>query len=294
MFDAGSGGAIRSESGLDQKTGSTKTGDGVNSAQGYQTGAQTSHRRRGPEALGGGGREPARCDSGPTAHRSWCQMQHRDSPQRTCPAGLSTLKKTVRPSEQDRPDVKVRREEWAEKTAGIDLDRFVFLDESGAKTNLPRLYGRIKQGRRLYDSAPCGRWETTTMIASIRLDGSSAPMVLDGACDGVCFRAYVDQVLVPSLRPGDIVVMDNLGAHKVAGVVEAIERAGAKVWYLPPYSPDLNPIEKMWSKIKNSLRRTKARTQESLWEAIGEALRNVTDSDAKGWFQSCGYGYILS
>ncbi len=132
------------------------------------------------------------------------------------------------------------------------------------------------------------------MIASIRLDGSSAPMVLDGACDGVCFRAYVDQVLVPSLRPGDIVVMDNLGAHKVAGVVEAIERAGAKVWYLPPYSPDLNPIEKMWSKIKNSLRRTKARTQESLWEAIGEALRNVTDSDAKGWFQSCGYGYILS
>jgi len=134
-------------------------------------------------------------------------MQHRDSPQRACPAGFSTLKKTVRPSEQNRPDVRVRREEWAENAAGIDLGRFVFLDESGAKTNLTPLYGRIKQGRRLYDSAPCGRWKTTTMIASIRLDGSSAPMVLDGACDGVSFRAYVDQVLVPSLRPGDIVVM---------------------------------------------------------------------------------------
>lgn len=132
------------------------------------------------------------------------------------------------------------------------------------------------------------------MIASIRLDGSSAPMVLDGACDGASFRAYVDQVLVPSLRPGDIVVMDNLGAHKVAGILEVIQRAHAEVWYLPPYSPDLNPIEKMWSKIKNSLRRSKARTQESLWEAIGEALQNVTESDAKGWFHSCGYGHIIS
>ena len=132
------------------------------------------------------------------------------------------------------------------------------------------------------------------MIASIRLDGSSAAMVLDGACDGVSFLAYLDQVLVPSLRPGDIVIMDNLAAHKVAGVLEAVERAGAEAWYLPPYSPDLNPIEKMWSKIKSSLRRAKARTQESLWEAIGEAMRNITENDAKGWFQSCGYGYIIS
>ena len=221
-------------------------------------------------------------------------MQYRGGPQHPLSARLSTLKKTLRPSEQSRPDVKVRREEWAEKTAGIDLDRFVFLDESGAKTNLTPLYGRLKQGRRLFDAAPCGRWETTTMIASIRLDGSTAPMVLDGACDGVSFRVYLDRVLVPSLRPGDIVVMDNLSAHKMAGVAEAVERVGAEVWYLPPYSPDLNPIEKMWSKIKSSLRRAKARTQEGLWEAIGEALQNVTESDAKGWFQSCGYGYIIS
>lgn len=132
------------------------------------------------------------------------------------------------------------------------------------------------------------------MISSIRLDGSTAPMVLEGACDGVSFLAYINQVLVPSLRPGDIVIMDNLSAHKVAGVQEAVERAGAEVWYLPPYSPDLNPIEKMWSKIKSFLRHAKARTQEDLWEAIGEAFQNITQSDAEGWFYSCGYGHIIS
>jgi len=187
--------------------------------------------------------------------------------------------------------VKAQREAWPERFAGVAPERLIFLDESGAKTNLTRLYGRAPGGGRVVDAAPRGHWCTTTMLSSIRLDGSKAAMVVEGPTDGEVFGVYVDQVLVPSLRPGDIVVMDNLAPHKMVRVVAAIEAVGAEVWYLPPYSPDLNPIEKMWSKVRQFLRRVKARTQEALWQAIGAALQTVSDTDAVNWFRSCGYCY---
>ena len=185
--------------------------------------------------------------------------------------------------------MKAQREDWVRKIVGVDPWRFRFLDESGAKTNMVRLYGRSFDGQRVYDAVPHGHWSTTTMLSVVGLEGAKAPMVIEGPVDADVFRAYVEQVLVPELRAGDIVVMDNLSPHKASGIREAIEAAGAEVWYLPPYSPDFNPIEKMWSKIKELLRKAKARTQEALLDAIAAALSLVTVSDAKGWFESCGY-----
>ena len=187
--------------------------------------------------------------------------------------------------------MKRQRETWWHRIAGLDLDRLVFLDESGAKTNMTRLYGRTFGGGRVVDAAPHGHWHTTTMLASIRLDGTTAAMVIEGATDAAVFGAYVDHVLVPSLRPGDVVVMDNLAPHKVASVAEAIASVGATAWYLPPYSPDFNPSEKMWSKIKAFLRKVKARTPEALLNAIATALRTVSVFDVAAWFKSCGYSY---
>lgn len=157
---------------------------------------------------------------------------------------------------------------------------------------MTRLRGRARRGQRLHARAPCGRWQSTTMISSIRLDGTTAAMTISGATDTEVFRTYVEQVLCPTLRPGDIVVMDNLGAHKSPATRALIEAAGASVEFLPAYSPDYNPIEKMWSKIKNLLRRAEARTPEALDEAIGAALEQVTPNDARGWFASCGYNII--
>lgn len=199
------------------------------------------------------------------------------------------IKKTLRASEQERPDVKERREAWIAEQGCLDVQRLVFVDESGAKTNMTRLRGRAREGARVMDRAPHGHWCTTTMISSIRLDGTSACMAVDGATDKDVFREYVRRVLVPTLRPGDIVVLDNLSAHKDSEALELIESAQAALRFLPPYSPDLNPIEKMWSKVKSFLRSAKARTQEELCDAIGAALRTVTLQDAEGWFQSCGY-----
>ncbi len=142
---------------------------------------------------------------------------------------------------------------------------------------------------RLHAKAPCGRWQSTTMISSVRLDGTTAAMTIAGATDTEVFRTYVDKVLCPTLRPGDIVVMDNLGAHKNAETLELIRAAGAEPRFLPAYSPDLNPIEKMWSKVKALLRSEEARTPEELDLAVGRALAKVTANDARGWFASCGY-----
>jgi len=173
----------------------------------------------------------------------------------------------------------------------MNHERLVFIDESGAKTNMMRLYGRAKSGQRALDDAPSGHWCTTTMISSVRLDGSTDCMVVDGATTKDIFKAYVEQILLPTLKAGDVVVMDNLSAHKNQETIDLIESVGAELWYLPPYSPDLNPIEKMWSKIKSILRTLKARTEKALINAIAKALEAVTASDAKGWFESCGYQY---
>ena len=154
---------------------------------------------------------------------------------------------------------------------------------------MTRLYGRARGGQRMVDAAPHGQWSTTTMISALRVDGSTADMVIDSATDGAVFLAYIEKILAPTLKANDIVVMDNLSTHKMAAVVSAIQATGAKVRFLPPYSPDLNPIEKMWSKIKAFLRKAKARTKEALWQAIGMALKTVSASDALNWFKSCGY-----
>jgi transposase len=171
----------------------------------------------------------------------------------------------------------------------LEPARLVFLDESGAKTNMTRLRGRAKGGQRCVDDTPHGHWCTTTMISSIRLDGSTACMAIDGATSSEIFREYVRQVLVPTLRTGDIVIFDNLPAHKDCDAMNLIHAAGAMTLPLPAYSPDLNPIEKMWSKVKEFLRSAKARTFETLLDAIAKALKIVTEQDAQGWFNSCGY-----
>ncbi len=174
----------------------------------------------------------------------------------------------------------------------VDPGSFVFLDESGAKTNMTRLYGRSPIGERCVDHTPDGHWKTMTMLSAIRLDGviQDATVVVDGPMDAATFLAYTQQFLAPSLRPGDVVVMDNLSSHKGAGIREAIEAAGADLWYLPPYSPDLNPIEKLWSKVKAWLRRVSAKTFDALNDAIADALRAVHPTECPNYFQACGYG----
>lgn len=165
----------------------------------------------------------------------------------------------------------------------------MFFDESGAKTNMTRRYGRVIGGGRVFDSAPFGHWCTTTMLSSIRLDGTYACMVVDGPTDQEVFREYVRCILAPSLRPDDIVILDNLRVHKDKKAKQYIEDKHATLSFLPPYSPDLNPIEKMWSKIKEFLRNGKARNPENLFTTIGAAFKTVTAQDATGWFRSCGY-----
>jgi transposase len=179
--------------------------------------------------------------------------------------------------------------EWVERTAGIEPGRFVFLDQSNAKTTMTRTYGRAPRGERVVDHVPAGRYHSTTMMGAVRLDGAVAAMVYEGGTDVPVMQTFAETELRRILRPGDIVVMDNLAAHKDPEVIEAIERDGISVWHLPPYSPDYNPIEQMWSKVKGILRSIKARTAEALLEAIGVALRAVTATDAQGWFAHCGY-----
>ena len=167
--------------------------------------------------------------------------------------------------------------------------RLIFLDESGARTHMKRLYGRAAKGERLVDTMPGGHWRTTTMISAIRTGGVATAMVTEGATDATVFRGFVEHFLVPALRRGDIVVMDNLSSHKVSGVREAIESVGAQLWYLPPYSPDFNPIEQAWSKVKSVLRSITPKTTRQLYRAVGTALRRVTRRECQNYFANCGY-----
>jgi transposase len=167
----------------------------------------------------------------------------------------------------------------------IDLDRLIFLDESGVSTQMTRLYARCAGGARIHESTPDGRWKILTILGAISTRGMIATMTIEAATDREIFLAYLDEVLCPKLRPGDVVVMDNLSSHKVQGVRERIEAAGAQLLYLPPYSPDLNPIEKAWAKLKQLLRAAKARTKEALDLAIAELLPLLTAQDARAWFR---------
>lgn len=181
------------------------------------------------------------------------------------------------------------RADWADSLPGLDLDRLVFLDECGINTQMARLHGRCRQGTRLVDSSPAASWKTVTLLSAVRLAGVTAPMMVPGAINGESFAGYVEQFLVRELKPGDIVVMDNLPSHKSRRVSDAVEGAGCSLVYLPPYSPDLNPIENMWSKVKSCLRKAGARTYESLIDAVRDALLEVTPADCDGYFEHCGY-----
>jgi len=182
-----------------------------------------------------------------------------------------------------------KRKRWAQDQSGLDIDQLVFIDESGAKTNMTRLRGRALGGRRVVDTVPCGHWNSTTMLGSLRWDGSTTCMMIEGGTTGEVFREYVRQVLAPSLRPGDIVIADNLSSHKDPVSEALIEACGATLRFLPPYSPDFNPIEQLWSKVKQHLRSAKARTPESLSDAIAQAMESISAQDAEGWFFLCGY-----
>jgi transposase len=199
-------------------------------------------------------------------------------------------KKVIHAAEQQRPDVQARRADWTVERLGWEPSHLVFIDESGARTNLIRQYGRCLRGRRLVAYAPHGHWKTTTFVVALREDGLTAPMVLDGAMNGKAFLAYVRQVLVPTLQPGDLVVLDNLSSHKAAGVREAIEQAGARLTYLPPYSPDLNPIEQFFSKLKAILRKTAASSIERLWTVIGSCLKDFSPNECAAYLVNAGYG----
>ena len=182
-----------------------------------------------------------------------------------------------------------KRKQWKQNQAILDSNRLVFLDESGVNTGMTRLYGRALKHERVIDAVPDIRFHRTTILSSVRLDGTTVPLVFEGALNGNIFQVYVTQMLAPTLRPGDIVVMDNLSSHKVSGIVETIEAVGASVLFLPPYSPDLNPIELMWSKIKAILRKLKVRAKELLDDAIAFAFNAVSASDISGWFRHDGY-----
>ena len=204
-------------------------------------------------------------------------------------ARLEIKKKSLRAAEQDRPDVAKARAEWREKQPRLTPTQLVFIDETWTKTNMVRLYGRAPGNQRVVDAVPHGHWKTSTFIGALRCDGISATGVIDGAINGELFLAWVDQVLVPTLRKGDVVIMDNLGSHKVKGVREAIEAAGASLMFIPPYSPDLNPIEQVFAKLKALLRAKKLRTVEALWKALGSLVDCFTPDECANFLRHAGY-----
>lgn len=193
-------------------------------------------------------------------------------------------------SEQDRPDVARRREQWRKYQGRLDLDHLVFIDETWAKTNMEALRGWCPRGQRLSGRAPFGHWKTMTFLAALRNDRIDAPCVLDGPINGPTFNLYVEEFLVPTLKHGDIVIMDNLGSHKNPAIRKAIRRAGAKLFFLPPYSPDLNPIEQMFSKLKHLLRKAAERSVEKTWRRIGSLLDAFAPEECHRYLQNSGYG----
>jgi transposase len=193
-------------------------------------------------------------------------------------------------SEQDRPDVARRREQWRRYQGRIDPARLVFIDETWTKTNMAPLRGWALRGERLRGKAPYGHWNTMTFIAALRHDRIDAPWLVDGPINGERFRTYVERVLVPTLSPGDLVIMDNLSSHKSKAVRNALRKAGARVFLLPKYSPDLNPIEQVLAKFKHLLRKAVARTREAVCAATGEIMETYTPEECINYFRNCGYG----
>jgi transposase len=198
---------------------------------------------------------------------------------------VDTEKKVLQASERKEEE----RRQWREQTKELDARKFVFLDESGSNIALTRLYARAPKGKRAHGSLPRNRGKNMTLIASLSLQGLGESLILDGSANAEVFEIYVEQILAPSLQPGQMVIMDNLSIHKGKKVRQLIEAQGCQLLFLPAYSPDLSPIEEAFSKVKAVLRRIGARTREALQEALEYALTTVSASDASGWFSHCGY-----
>ena len=195
----------------------------------------------------------------------------------------------MRAAEQGRPDVAAARARWRRHQTTLDPRRLVFIDETWAKTNMARAHGRCRRGTRLIGRVPHGHWKTSTFVAGLRHDGITAPFVIDRPINGLIFRIYVERVLAPTLRPGDVVILDNLGSHKDAEVRRLIQARGAELRFLPPYSPDLNPIELAFAKLKAQLRKAAERSIEDLWRRIGTLLDTVTPQECTNYFRHAGY-----
>jgi transposase len=196
----------------------------------------------------------------------------------------------VAAGERDRPDIARRRAQWIKYQGRVDPSRLVFIDETWTRTDMAPLRGWAPRGSRLPAKVPHGRWSTATFLAALRHDRIEAPWLLEGPIDGESFQVYVQRLLLPTLRPGDIVIMDNLGSHKGKAVRRLIRSVGAKLIFLPKYSPDLNPIEQVFAKLKHLLRKAAARTVEAISTAIGQLLRSYTPTECANYFKNSGYG----
>ena len=206
-----------------------------------------------------------------------------------CAGSGCGIKKSLRAAEQDRPDVARRRAQWTKYRERIDPSRLVFIDETWTKTNMAPLRGWAPRGQRIRAKVPHGRWQTMTFLAALRHDRITAPWFIDEPINGETFQLYIEKVLVPTLQPGDIVIMDNLGSHKGKAVRHAIRAAGARLFYLPKYSPDLNPIEQFFAKLKHWLRKAAQRTTEAVYNAIGPILDTVSAIECANYFANAGY-----
>ena len=222
------------------------------------------------------------CYVGANARRTSEPVDHEPGNQT---AGLDTKKKSIGATERNEE----QRATWRANASKIPAEDLVFIDETGSNIALTPLYARAPKGERARGKVPRNRGKNTTLIAALSLSGMGAAMILEGSTNTIAFEVYVEQVLAPTLQAGQIVVMDNLQAHKSARIKQVIEAKGCQLLFLPGYSPDLSPIEEAFSKLKTVLRRTGARTKEALEEAIGQALLTITSQDAQGWFQHCGY-----
>ena len=201
----------------------------------------------------------------------------------------SALKKSVVAGERDRPDVARRRSQWTKYQDRVDVGRLVFIDETWTRTDMAPLRGWAPRGSRLVAKVPHGRWKTMTFLAALRHDRIDAPWFIEGPIDGESFRLYVKEVLLPTLRPGDIVILDNLGSHKSKAVRQLIRSVGARLFFLPKYSPDLNPIEQVFAKLKHLLRRAAARTADAICAAIADALDDFTPQECANYLKNSGY-----
>jgi transposase len=208
---------------------------------------------------------------------------------RSSPPRGSPSKKSLHAAEQHRPDVAAKRERWRRHQHRIAASRLVFVDETWAKTNMTRTHGRAPRGQRLVARVPHGHWTTMTFLAALRSDRIEAPCVVDGPINGAIFLAWVQQFLVPTLQPGDVVVLDNLGSHKGIAVRRTIRAAGAHLLFLPPYSPDLNPIEMMFAKLKTLLRKAGERSIAAVWHRIGTLLDEFSSAECSNYLSHAGY-----